>query len=71
MNPEACYFYLRERDGETFMAMMCPECHDTKYSTTGRLYEDGFGHKYEVVCDICNKIIREAPKEEDGKKKKD
>jgi ribosomal protein S27E len=71
MNPEACYFYFKEKKGETFMAVVCPECHDEKHLNIGRLYEDGFGHAHDVVCDICNKVIRKGPKEENGKKEKD
>jgi hypothetical protein len=64
---EDCYFWIDSSipEEEQTINVLCIECHDTKHPKLGWFWEGstkGYG-PYNFVCDFCQKIIHEAPKE--------
>ena len=58
---EECYFFEKDK---TIYAM-CVECKETKHPKMPSFFwNGGFGHKFDVICEECKKVIRKYEKEE-------
>jgi hypothetical protein len=54
-----CYFFERDK----IIYAMCIDCKEKKFPEMPAFYWDGgFGHKHDVICEECKKVIRKYEK---------
>jgi hypothetical protein len=60
---EPCFFYVMhdENRKKDRMAAICLKCHDTN-KPEGELmfWNGGYGHSYDVICELCKHYIRKV-----------
>jgi len=65
---ESCYFWMDSSvpEEDRTMSVMCVPCHDTKYPDLGWFWDGenkGYG-PFNIICDICGKLIHAGPESE-------
>jgi len=59
---EDCYFYQENN----IIYAMCVKCKEEKFPNLAAFYWDGgYGHKADVICEKCQKVIRKYDPSDD------